>query len=429
MSGTINIGRSNEDLSFRYKMPKLLTKVEGRGNGIRTVLVNMVDVAKALKVQPAYPTKFFGIELGAQSKYELSTDRAIVNGNHSANDLQKLLDKFIAIFVLCPTCTLPEIKMEVQTSKVKIDCAACGHNSILKTAHKLATYIIKNPPNSFNEAGESAKTKDKKEEKEKKGKKGKKVEDSNDRDTTTKPKKPVPEDSAEEPLPAPATAPATATDNSTKKEIKWFSDTSLEAQHARQAAEFAEMKHVEEALKKTTQEGKKTDDSNSNLSAAQMLQQYISTNNRSMSDIYSEIRRLQLARGLDEPQRFVMTLEALYTSVPPKNIIEQIPKYAPLFKRLNAEKASAKIVIGAFENLIAVIQPKLMKSYVSHVFKALYDSDVLDEDSIVQWADSPAESSWLVNNKQAAITIRENARPFIDWLKTADEEDDGEAEN
>jgi len=59
MSGTINIGRSNEDLAFRYKMPKLLTKVEGRGNGIRTVLVNMVEVAKALKVQPAYPTKIF----------------------------------------------------------------------------------------------------------------------------------------------------------------------------------------------------------------------------------------------------------------------------------------------------------------------------------------------------------------------------------
>jgi len=263
--------------------------------------------------------------------------------------------------------------------------------------------------------------------KKKRKKKGKKVEDPKGAEATTtiKTKKPVQEDLEEELL------PDTSANDSAKKEIKWFTDTSLEAQHARQAAEFAEMKHVEEALKKPTiQEGKKTDDSTSNLSAAQILQQYISTNNRSMNDIWSEIRRLQLARGLDEPQRFTMTLEALFASVPPKNIIEQIPKYAPLFKRLNAEKASAKIVIGGFENLIAIIQPKLMKSYVSHVFKALYDSEVLDEDSIIQWADSPAESSWLVNNKKAAITIRENAKPFIDWLKTADEEDDeGEADN
>jgi len=146
MSTSTNIGRSNDDLAFRYKMPKLQTKIEGRGNGIRTAIVNMGDVAKALHVLPAYPTKFFGIELGTQSKFEKESDRAIVNGAHSAGDLQKLLDKFIATFVLCPTCKLPEIKMEVLNSRIKIDCAACGHNSIIKTAHKLATYIVKNPP-------------------------------------------------------------------------------------------------------------------------------------------------------------------------------------------------------------------------------------------------------------------------------------------
>jgi len=142
----INIGRDNSDLSFRYKMPRLVTKVEGRGNGIKTVLVNVVDIAKALHVLPHYPTKYFGIELGAQSKFDKARDCGVVNGSHNAGDLAKLLDKFIATFVLCPTCKLPEIKMDVQKSKIKIDCAACGHNSILKTAHKLAIFILKNPP-------------------------------------------------------------------------------------------------------------------------------------------------------------------------------------------------------------------------------------------------------------------------------------------
>jgi len=151
----INIGRDNSDLSFRYKMPRLVTKVEGRGNGIKTVLVNVVDIAKALHVLPHYPTKYFGIELGAQSKFDKARDCGVVNGSHNAGDLAKLLDKFIATFVLCPTCKLPEIKMDVQKSKIKIDCAACGHNSILKTAHKLATYILKNPPDTL--AGKSAK--------------------------------------------------------------------------------------------------------------------------------------------------------------------------------------------------------------------------------------------------------------------------------
>ncbi len=48
----INIGRNQDDASFRYKMPRLQTKIEGRGNGIKTVVSNMADVAKALRVDP-----------------------------------------------------------------------------------------------------------------------------------------------------------------------------------------------------------------------------------------------------------------------------------------------------------------------------------------------------------------------------------------
>ena len=59
-----NIGAGNRDDAFyRYKMPKLLTKIEGRGNGIKTNIVNMVDVAKSLGRLPSYPTKSLDIEL------------------------------------------------------------------------------------------------------------------------------------------------------------------------------------------------------------------------------------------------------------------------------------------------------------------------------------------------------------------------------
>lgn len=48
----LNINRNVDDMFYRYKMPRLLAKVEGKGNGIKTVVVNMPEVAKALNRPP-----------------------------------------------------------------------------------------------------------------------------------------------------------------------------------------------------------------------------------------------------------------------------------------------------------------------------------------------------------------------------------------
>jgi translation initiation factor 5 len=58
--GTLNVNRNVMDTFYRYKMPRLVAKVEGKGNGIKTVIVNMADVARALNRPATYPTKYFG---------------------------------------------------------------------------------------------------------------------------------------------------------------------------------------------------------------------------------------------------------------------------------------------------------------------------------------------------------------------------------
>lgn len=45
---SVNIKRNVSDAFYRYKMPRLMAKVEGKGNGIKTVIVNMAEVAKAI---------------------------------------------------------------------------------------------------------------------------------------------------------------------------------------------------------------------------------------------------------------------------------------------------------------------------------------------------------------------------------------------
>lgn len=144
----LNIGASNKDDAFyRYKMPRLITKIEGRGNGIKTNLVNMVDVAKALARPPAYTTKFFGCELGAQSKFDEKTGTAIVNGSHDTPKLAGLLEIFIKKYVQCYGCGNPETDIIITKSQlINLKCAACGFVSDVDMRDKLTTFILKNPP-------------------------------------------------------------------------------------------------------------------------------------------------------------------------------------------------------------------------------------------------------------------------------------------
>ena len=144
----LNVNRSIQDAFYRYKMPRLQAKVEGKGNGVKTVIPNMVDIARALGRPPSYPTKFFGCELGAQTQFDHKNDRYIVNGSHEAAKLQDMLDIFIRKFVLCEACDNPETVLKVNNKRgiLSASCKACGHLFQLDMRHKLTTFILKNPP-------------------------------------------------------------------------------------------------------------------------------------------------------------------------------------------------------------------------------------------------------------------------------------------
>lgn len=136
----LNIPSYIEDPSYRYKMPRLQTRIEGRGNGIKTALPNLQEVAKALKVPTEFPTKWFGCELGAQSM--ITEDRAIVNGSHTLDTMQESLDRFIDKYVLCQKCKLPEITLSVSKKNISGQCSACGWTGLMDSVHKVATYIV-----------------------------------------------------------------------------------------------------------------------------------------------------------------------------------------------------------------------------------------------------------------------------------------------
>lgn len=144
-------------------MERLQSKVEGKGNGIKTVIVNLSSVASSLSRPPScecFPyllgspfahdcldvIKYFGFELGAQTNNNPADDRWIINGSHEASKLQDYLDGFISRFVLCKKCKNPETDVNIKDGRILLDCKACGQRSDVDLRLKLSSFILKNQP-------------------------------------------------------------------------------------------------------------------------------------------------------------------------------------------------------------------------------------------------------------------------------------------
>jgi len=389
---TKNIGGVDKDKFHRYKRPVPIIKVEKPGtNGVKTVVENMTAIAKALEIPPEYPTRFFGYELGAQATYEDSADRTctIIKGKHTVQDLDRLLEEFIKKFILCPKCKLPETKISVKKEQLRIDCRGCGFAGPLVTGHRLENFIAKNPPNQKKDGFKSLK----------------KTEDpaiGSERE---------PESKAED-----------------EKE-EWSLDTSEEAQKARRA-EFLAAQLTKTHLSKDDKENTKPED---------ILKNFMK-NTTDVVSIIAELDRLQLKLGVSPEERYRILLVSAIDVSAPKTIATQFTTHAPLFKRLVKDKASGVLLITSIERLLDSASPRpsdtgqesrsklkedLKANFVTRIgviLQKLYDMDVLSEEMILTWAQSPPEASMWAVGKDVAVYARSCAKPLIEWLQGAEEE-------
>merc|ERR1712194_268397 len=158
---------------------------------------NISDVALALHRNSGEVNKFFGCELGAQTTDNKETDRAIVNGSHTDDTLQKLIHRYIESFVLCPTCGLPETRYSIKNGIIWHKCAACGAKEMVDMNHKVTNYILaedkkekkKKKPKEITKEEKKGKGKDDSDEDKKKKKREKKGKGKDDSDEDKKKKK------------------------------------------------------------------------------------------------------------------------------------------------------------------------------------------------------------------------------------------------
>jgi translation initiation factor 5 len=122
-------------------MPIIRTTIEGRGNGIRTLVSNMELVMKALDRPMEYGAKFISIELGTKSKCNLLQGSCVFAGNHSTEAISVCLDKFINMYVICTKCSNPETILRIKKNNLVSKCLACGTEFKIDPSHQVFNFI------------------------------------------------------------------------------------------------------------------------------------------------------------------------------------------------------------------------------------------------------------------------------------------------
>jgi len=375
---TINIVRDNKDPFYRYKMPKLIAKVEGKGNGIKTVIPNMGDIAKSLSRPAAYPTKFFGCELGAQVKSEAKNERYIVNGAHEAEKLQSLLDSFIEKFVLCKECRNPETDLFIQKDQTIIrDCKACGKRSEVDMRHKLVTFILKNPPPPP-----------------KKIKKTQKI-SNGDVDTNG-------QDNNEDELTARINQEAAQLGNIEVDDDDWAEDVTEEAIAKR-------TRELQEGINKLLLDDE--DDEDNDNPYNQFGEAFDGKFGSSDDEIISKAKELGV---LGKSKTVQVLVQVIFN----EEIISQIGVRVGLLQKFVTGEKHQKSLLGGIERLIGISFPSLVPK-VPVILKLLYDEDLLDEDVILKWGAKPSKR---YVDKETSKKIKKEAKPFLTWLEEAEEE-------
>ncbi|ERN16114.1 eukaryotic translation initiation factor 5 [Amborella trichopoda] len=467
-----NIGAANRDDAFyRYKMPRMITKIEGRGNGIKTNVVNMVEIAKALARPASYTTKYFGCELGAQSKFDDKTGVSLVNGAHDTAKLAGLLENFIKKYVQCYGCGNPETEIVImKTQMINLKCAACGFVSEVDMRDKLTTFIVKNPPEQKKSSkdkkalrraekerlkeGEAADEELRKAKKEVK----KKASATTPKDSITKKssssrrKASASDEEKASPVGSQADENEDVGDGESDDDgVQWHTDTSLEAARLRIQEQLSAVT-AEMVILNTTSEpeskpkkpeptktvtenklSKKEEVPTQNGGAIKKQSQDEEDGEEQEEEATTETLKFEIKGWLKKgctPGQLPALLGSLSGSQ--QEVMDAL--FRALFE--NAGKGFAKEVAKKKGYLAAAVgsdgsrQALLLRAIggfckgasavvvkeVGLALKALYDADVLEEDYIFQWFKEGASGSTKGDQ------IWKIVKPFVEWLQSAESE-------
>jgi translation initiation factor 5 len=418
-SSTVNVIRGLDDPFYRYRMEPLRTKIEGNGNGIKTVLTNMDNIGKSLNRPPSYPTKYFGCELGAQTRFDDKTARYIVNGAHEAGKLSELLDEFIKKFVLCPSCNNPETDLLIDKNNdiVRV-CKACGQRNLVDMRHKLTTFIMNNPPPGVKKDSTRKQKESKKRDKKDKTL-GKKKSSETSMATVaashhhhhSHPHSTGGSD--EDPdieAPPELGSQQHHRGGDFDEEADWGDEVNEEVVQHRNR----EMDLVNEKLDRLNMSGSDEDAEDPTKQLFDAL-----VNNRDSPDAMS--RDIDTSGVVRADKIALVLASAVFDD--DQLSPHWVTKYAPLLKRYATDAKSQRNILIGMER--AFVNRTSLATKIPLLFKSLYDNDVVDEEVFIKWSRKNCPRRYVP--RDISKLVHEKAHVFIRWLETAEEESSSSA--
>ena len=133
---SINMNGNMNDMNYRYKMPKVITKISGRGNGIYTIFTNIEDVCKSINHPIEVILSYIATITGSNCIFERNT----ITGTHNGEYVTELLLEYIKYLIMCPKCNIPETIPVLNGKKknmyITLNCSACKNETMVESINK-----------------------------------------------------------------------------------------------------------------------------------------------------------------------------------------------------------------------------------------------------------------------------------------------------
>ncbi|MFW5919250.1 MAG: translation initiation factor IF-2 subunit beta [Halanaeroarchaeum sp.] len=97
---------------------------EGETDGAFTRLTNLTDIADALSREPEHLHRNIQRELGTNGQFD--GQRSRFNGSFTVKDFSDAIDEYVAEYVTCSECGLPDTVLAKEDGIDMLRCQACG---------------------------------------------------------------------------------------------------------------------------------------------------------------------------------------------------------------------------------------------------------------------------------------------------------------